>query len=401
MIAILVRRRPDRELAQELLQQALVNANDNKGSDITRVIGEIRNSFTSLAAEALGANNETFLSLAETKLDAKNSEAEGAIEGKRKLIDAKIQSMTNRLGELDTILQRYRDERNKSFGQLAGQLAYNTQAVAELHGTTSHLAQALASTRKRGEWGERMADDILRLAGLIEGTNYHKHQRTEAGEFPDYTFLLPQSLSVHMDVKFPLENYRAFLEAADDTTRAQSRKQFLRDVRNRISEVGAKSYIDPANGTIDCAIAFVPNEQVFASIHEFDNSIMDDALKCKVILCSPHTLFAVLAIVRQAADNFQLQRATSEILSLLGEFEKQWKLYKEELNKVRRQMNSVVNTFDTLETTRTNQLERPLRKVDAIRQQELHVSSELSVDAQELHQVLDSVHPDNEDNISQ
>ena len=50
----------------------------------------------------------------------------------------------------------------------------------ELQDTANHLRQALVSTKARGQWGERMAEDVLRLAGFIEGVNYLKQKVLEA-----------------------------------------------------------------------------------------------------------------------------------------------------------------------------------------------------------------------------
>ena len=37
-----------------------------------------------------------------------------------------------------------------------------------------------------------MADDVLRLAGLVEGVNYRKQTSVAGGGIPDVTFLLPR-----------------------------------------------------------------------------------------------------------------------------------------------------------------------------------------------------------------
>ena len=42
---------------------------------------------------------------------------------------------------------------------------------------------------------------------------------------------------MHMDVKFPLDNYVRHLEATNDLERKQFRDQFLRDVRDRVKEL--------------------------------------------------------------------------------------------------------------------------------------------------------------------
>ena len=48
-----------------------------------------------------------------------------------------------------------------------------------------------------------MAEDVLRLAGFVEGVNYLKQQQTGDGTRPDFTFLLPGHRQVHMDVHQP------------------------------------------------------------------------------------------------------------------------------------------------------------------------------------------------------
>ena len=79
-----------------------------------------------------------------------------------------------------------------------------------------------------------MAEDVLRLAGFIEGINYQKQQVLADKGKPDFTFLLPGNRCVHMDVKFPLDNYLKVLDAADTAGRAEATSQFLKDVHKQV-----------------------------------------------------------------------------------------------------------------------------------------------------------------------
>jgi DNA recombination protein RmuC len=117
-------------------------------------------------------------------------------------------------------------------------------------------------------------------------------------------------------------------------------------------------------------LLFIPNEAVYAFIQEQDRSILDDALRDKVVFCSPLTLFAVLAVIRQAVDNFRLSQTTHEILALLQGFEKQWAKFVEQMDKVGRSLKSAGNAFDELEGTRRRVLERELDKIDTLRRQQ-------------------------------
>jgi len=96
---------------------------------------------------------------------------------------------------------------------------------------------------------------------------------------------------------------------------------------------------------------------------------MDDALRNKVILCSPTTLYAILAIIRQAVDNFNLEKTASEIMSLLGGFNKQWDAFVSSFDKMGKRIEEAQNEFNNLTSTRRNQLERSLRKIEDLRKQ--------------------------------
>jgi DNA recombination protein RmuC len=216
-----------------------------------------------------------------------------------------------------------------------------------------------------------MAEDVLRLAGFVENVQYRKQTAIDGGGVPDFTFLLPQGLCLHMDVKFPLDNYLRYLDSESDLDRERHRKDFLRDVRGRLKDLAGRDYVAPGTGTVDCVLLFIPNEQVYGFIQEHDRDVLDEALKSKVVFCSPLTLFAVLAVVRQAVDNFRLEQASKEILALLHGFEKQWDKFVDQMEKVGRGIKTVNNAYDELEGTRRRQLERQLDKIGDLRRQEL------------------------------
>ncbi|MBS3939579.1 MAG: DNA recombination protein RmuC, partial [Actinobacteria bacterium] len=211
--------------------------------------------------------------------------------------------------------------------------------------------------------------DVLHAAGFKHGVNYVTQRTLPSGSRPDVTFLLPGELSLHMDVKFPLANYLAMLECDGEADQDRCRKLFLRDVRGRVKELGTRGYVDPESGTVDFVLLFLPNEYVFGYVHEQDPALLDDALRQGVVMCSPSTLFAVLAVVRQACDGVALQRTSDQIVGLLSGFAEQWGRYTEEVDKLGRQLDTVRRTYDGLATTRRRQLERQLERVEEVREQ--------------------------------
>jgi DNA recombination protein RmuC len=281
--------------------------------------------------------------------------------------DPELAHMTRELHEVGELVHRLDLDRRQAFGALANELQRQHEGINRLTDTTQDLRATLSSSAARGQWGERMAEDVLHLAGLLEGVNYRKQSTLAGAGRPDFTFMLPNDLVLHMDVKFPLDNYARFLDARDDIERARCRDQFLRDVRARVKELTWRGYLDDAAATVDCLLLFIPNESVYAFVHEHDRTILDDALRHKIVLCSPLTLYAVLAVVRQAVDNFQLGRTSSQILRLLGDFSRQWEKYAAQLDKVQQKLDVAAKEYSALMTTRHRALQRPLDKIDALR----------------------------------
>jgi len=379
LVIHLLRRREAGSLARELMSQTEAE----KVKDLDTLLGRIRDSFGALSLEALKRNTDEFLKLANETLSKQSNLGEKELEGKKKLIDQSLEGMKSDLRKVEDLMQSLEKDREQKFGQVSSQLKYTAEQTALLQETTQQLRQALSSTRARGQWGERMAEDVLRLSGFIEGVNYLKQKTLEtvAGR-PDYTFPLPQGRKVNMDVKFPLDNYVRYLEAERDPDRESLKGQFLRDVKLRIKEVTTRDYINPEESTLDYVLVFIPNEQVYAFINENEPSLLDEALRSKVILCSPFTLYAILAIIRQAMDNFSLEETAGSMLKLMGTFRKQWELFVKSMDKMGKKLEEAQSEFQVLSATRRTQLERPLRQIEELRQQKGLEAEPLMIEAE-------------------
>lgn len=317
-------------------------------------------------SEVMRATIDTVTSVASSKLGDQLAAGKIVLERERETVSAQVanvESELRRVGQLVTSLQKERAEQS---GQLSTGLDHAMQVTSALADTTRSLRDALASPRSRGQWGERMAEDVLRAAGFLEGTSYHKQTKLNSGGVPDYTFPLPTGHVVNMDVKFPIDNYLRWLETEDPDGRARLAKAFQRDVRNRIKELTDRSYIDPSV-TVDYLLLFVPNESVYGFLHEHDPDLIDFALGHKVVLCSPTTLFAVLAVIRQSVDNFMVDIRSDEILRALGSLREQWEKWEEPMDKMRRGLISAQKAFDDLSGPRARQFERQLEKLESYR----------------------------------
>lgn len=276
-------------------------------------------------------------------------------------------ALSSRLEALSATVVGVERERARDHGQLREQVAAAARQASELGTTTTALRQALANPKARGQWGERMADDVLRVAGLVEGVSYVKQRPLPHGTIPDVTFFLPQDLVLHMDVKFPLAAYLRCLESATEHEAAVHLATFLRDVRERVTELTTRGYVDPAGGTVDYVLCFIPNESVYAFIYEHDPGLLDFALSRKVVCCSPLTLFAVLAVIRQAVDAFAVQRTSDDIISALAGFTEQWGRFCGAMDKVGRSFDATQRSWEDLAGPRRRALDKRLDRVDELR----------------------------------
>jgi len=362
----LIRVKTTKELAEEVFRESEAH----RKADRDAVLDNMKASFGSLSLDALAKSTEEFLKLAKAKLESEREAGVQELDAKKGLIDQQLQRMTVEMENVSRLMKELEKDRVEKFGALAGHLKNASEQTAALVQVTHTLREALASTKARGQWGERMAEDVLQIAGFVEKVNYLKQKTVEGGTArPDFTFLLPNSLKLNMDVKFPLDNYLRFLEADSEVDKGRFRSAFLKDVKLRIKEVTTREYISPENNTIDCVLLFIPNEQIYAFIHEQDSSILEDGLKNRVVFCSPITLFAVLAVIRQAVENFALAQTSNEILSLLGSFKKQWEAFLGKLELVGKRIDDAMKEYETLTTTRKRQLEKPLQKIESLRTQ--------------------------------
>lgn len=315
--------------------------------------------------EMLHSALETVLTVATSKFGDQLDAGRALIDHERTSVSTQVEGVHAELRRVSALVAELQKERADQSGRLTTHLERALEVTSSLDSTTRTLAQALASPKARGQWGERMAEDVLKAAGFVEGINYVKQRKLATGGIPDYSFDLPRGHVVHMDVKFPLDNYLRWLEATD-AERPTWAKAFQRDVRDRIKELTSRSYTDPET-TVDYLLLFVPNESVYGFLHEHDPTVVDTAIASKVVLCSPTTLFAVLAVIRQAVDNFLVERRSDEILAAVAGLREQWDRLAEPMDKMGRGLASAQRAFDDLAGPRARQFGRQLERLEEVR----------------------------------
>jgi DNA recombination protein RmuC len=387
---LLAVRRSEADLAQRAAEQASSNESLQLAIEaaVHGAVAEARLQASSERDAAVAAaleqsailQREQFGMLTQNAREQTTSE----LASKKDVIDARLDQvhaeMRTELTKLSEMVSTLGRSSAENFGQVTNSLQAHAEIASTLADSTRALREALANPQARGQWGERMAEDVLRLAGFIENLNYVKQTQIEGGTGrPDYTFPMPKGHALYMDVKFPMASYLRYLEVDTNAEREVHLKRFLADVRLRVRELAKRDYAGESDTpSVDYVLLFIPNEQLTGFIHEHDAGLIDEAMGQKVVLCSPLTLFAFLGVIRQAFDNFMIEQTSDEILQLLGTFSTQWRKYNEQVDSVKKKFDQVDRAFEQLSGPRRRQLEKPLRQLDELRlQRNLPVDGEL------------------------
>lgn len=247
--------------------------------------------------------------------------------------------------------------------------------VKALTQRTDSLHNILSNSQARGQWGERLAEDMLRAAGFMEGVNYHKQTiidgvGSDSGGRPDYHFDMPPDRVLFMDVKFPLDKYVEYVQATSDGERNQAKQAFLAAVSGHVATLAKRDYINKSTyNTIDYVLMFVPNEAISGFVHEVSPDLIDKALEQKVILCSPLTLYAFLVVIRQAAESFHTEQTAAEVMREINLFNNQWKQYTTAVEKVAKHFDNLQSEMESISTggTRFRKLDVRVREIEKLR----------------------------------
>lgn len=286
------------------------------------------------------------------------------------LIDNTLKSvadqMTKRLDDLSTELNRLRETNNTQYTNVE-------KAVEALSQRTDNLNEVLSNSQKRGQWGERVVEDMLRAAGFIENINYSKQERNETGGKPDYKLMMPPNRVLFMDVKFPLDQYALHFQASNDQLRAQAKTEFVKAVKGHVDALAKRDYVNNAKEeALDYVLMFLPNESISGFVHEADPTLIDYALSKKVVLCSPLTLYAFLVVVRQATDSFHTEQTAASIMQQINKFNGEWDKYVKAVDDVKATFDKFSEKLEDISTggTRFNKLAVPVRAIEKMRKKQ-------------------------------
>ena len=238
----------------------------------------LSDAFNALSSNALRSNSEEFL----------------------KLAHASVAPIKEALGKFDAKIQSLEVAREGAYQGLVQQVSQLLDTGRQLRSETSNLVQALRSPVTRGQWGEIQLRRVVEMAGMLNYCDFIEQEtlRTETGALrPDLIVKLPAGKTIVVDAKAPVSNYLDAMAAADEGERKMKLQAFARLVRDRITELGRKSYWDQFKDTPELVVMFLPGDHFYSAALEQDPSLLEFGVEQRVLVATPLNLIGLLRAV--------------------------------------------------------------------------------------------------------
>ena len=266
---------------------------------------DLEKAFGDLAAKALSANNQSFLTLAKQELGGQSNAARQTLEAKELAIKNMLDPLGAALKALDVQAQAMEAHRSGAYSKVEalvdGLQKTIPASLAALTSETAQLITALRAPKTRGNWGELQLKRCVEYAGMVQYCSFSEQvtARDEDDKMlrPDMTIQLPNGREIVVDAKTPLD---AFLDATGATDPATQTLRFAAHaarVKAHLRDLSSKAYWKQFDKAPDFVVCFLPSEALFSAALEADPSLIEFSAQNHVVMATPTTLIALLRAV--------------------------------------------------------------------------------------------------------
>ncbi|MBP3384793.1 MAG: DNA recombination protein RmuC [Firmicutes bacterium] len=279
---------------------------------------------------------------------------------------------------VDEKLQKTLDARiSQSFKLVSERLEQVYKGLGEMQTLASgvgDLKKVLSNVKTRGILGEIQLGAILEQ--ILSPEQYEENISTKpySTERVEYAVKLPGEgdgfVYLPIDAKFPADAYTYLMDAYDtgDPMQIQEAAKMLeRAVKKSAKDIRDK-YVQPP-ATTDFAIMFLPFEGLYAEVVRRG---MVEVLQreYKINIAGPTTMAALLNSLQMGFKTLAIQKHSSEVWDILGAVKTEFDKFSDVLEATQNRINQANAELDKLIGTRTRSIQRKLRGVTALEEEE-------------------------------
>jgi DNA recombination protein RmuC len=191
----------------------------------------------------------------------------------------------------------------------------------------------------------------VELAGMSEHCDFTEQTQVSGSDTgplrPDLLVRMPDSRSIVVDAKTPLDAYMDAAEAQDDESRKIALGRHAQQVEKRVRELGQKSYWEQFEDSPEFAVLFLPGDQFLSAALAERPDLIDSALKQRIIVTTPSTLMALLKVIAYGWRQTRVTENAREIRELGQDLYKRLNVFVNHLQKVGRSLGGAVESFNS------------------------------------------------------
>jgi len=311
---------------------------------------QVRAAIEGASRVALDANSETFLRLAREVFGRDQVTAQASLKERETAIAQLLEPIKESLRKQEEQAQSIVREHRESAGKISGQIENLVKVQDLLQRETRNLSTALRRPEVRGRWGEITLRRVVELAGLSEHCDFTEQEHIAGAERgplrPDLLVHMPESRTIVVDAKTPLDAYMDAAEATDDETRRTALARHAMQVEQRVRELGQKSYWEQFEHSPEFAVLFLPGDQFLSAALAERPDLIESALKQRIIVTTPSTLMALLKVIAYGWRQSLVTENAREIRRLGEDLHKRLNVFVTHLQKVSRSLGNAVDSFN-------------------------------------------------------
>ena len=372
----------------------LTRKNNNQSSSIDlKEIGAIQNQLDSLSKEmksdielALSKEMNKSYEVSNKQSERNNEKLErfqaNITESLNKRFDALNEQMNNRLAEINKKVDEKLQEGFKGTSESMAAVRERLQAIDDAQKNIETLSKdvislknVLEGNQSRGKYGEYQLSMVLNnvfgdTIGCYEEQYTMKKVKDGDDVRADAVVFMPEpNKMICIDSKFPFQEYNRIFETTDEEGINRLTKEFTNSVKKHITAIKDKYIVE--GKTAPEAIMFIPNDGVFAFIHQNCEDAVEYARNQRVVLTSPSTLPSILVTINMVRIEVERAKNVQEISRQLNKlskdfemFGKEWDTFSTQLErasssreKLDKRVGRITSKFDAIKTSNPNQIE--------------------------------------------